>query len=284
MAKVKNPLFSLLAKGALSRTLAFFRQSGSSIAKTFAKTPNIKSFAQLNWRTMYQKAIALWHALAPSEKALWESLARPLHMTGFAYFISQALKPNPGLYLPLAGGTMQGDILMSSHALSGLPSPAGGTNAATRAYVDNQDALLSLKPTGARVTRSNAQTIATGNWYALSFDTETYDTGSYWSAGAPTRLTVPGTGYYLIIGRNGFAAHGTGNRGIAFRKSGTTDVASYFGANLGAGSGCDQLLVSMQPLSAGDYLELMVFQASGGNLNTLTGTDKPEFSIVRLPL
>ncbi|GAJ19563.1 unnamed protein product, partial [marine sediment metagenome] len=35
----------------------------------------------------------LWHALSPEEKAEWESAARPRHMTGYAWFLSQALRP-----------------------------------------------------------------------------------------------------------------------------------------------------------------------------------------------
>ncbi|GAH97344.1 unnamed protein product, partial [marine sediment metagenome] len=55
---------------------------------------------------MYQKCAALWHTLSADEKQEWESLATPKHMTGFAYWQSQCLRPNPGIYLPLQGGTM----------------------------------------------------------------------------------------------------------------------------------------------------------------------------------
>lgn len=86
---------------------------------------------------MYQKAVALWHALSVDEKAEWEALARPRHMTGFAWFMSQALKPNPGLYLPLQGGTMAGDIDMSKHRILRLPLPSDTQEPASKAYHDD---------------------------------------------------------------------------------------------------------------------------------------------------
>lgn len=120
MTKLKNPLFSLRASGSLAKVIAFTRRRRQNIAEKMPVPEDAKSLAQLSWRHMYQKAVALWHALSPAEKQEWESLARPKHMTGFAWFVSQALKPNPGLYLPLQGGTMSGDIAMAGNKVTGL--------------------------------------------------------------------------------------------------------------------------------------------------------------------
>lgn len=62
---------------------------------------------------MYQQCTGLWNLLSPSEKRAWETLATPQHMPGYAMFMSACLKPNPGVYLPLAGGTMTGNIAMA---------------------------------------------------------------------------------------------------------------------------------------------------------------------------
>jgi hypothetical protein len=69
--------------------------------------------------------------VAPSQNAVFDALA---------------LKANAADVLPLAGGTMSGDIDMDGNTLTGLPSAAiGASDATSKQYVDDQDALkLSL--------------------------------------------------------------------------------------------------------------------------------------------
>lgn len=43
---------------------------------------------------------------------------------------------DPGVYLPLAGGTMAGAIIMDGNSVTGLPVPSNPSDAATKAYVD----------------------------------------------------------------------------------------------------------------------------------------------------
>ena len=53
-----------------------------------------------------------------------------------------------------------------------------------------------------KVSRSTTQSISTGGSDTpITFDTEEYDTDSYWTSGAATRLTIPVNGYYLIGGK-----------------------------------------------------------------------------------
>lgn len=137
MAKLSKALFSFSARGSLGKILSFRRKGSQTIVSKIPIVPDAKSLAQLSWRHMYQKAVALWHLLSAEEKAEWESNARPRHMTGFAWFMSQCLKPNPGIYLPLQGGTMQGDIDMATHKIADLPQPTLDQHAATKKYVDD---------------------------------------------------------------------------------------------------------------------------------------------------
>ncbi len=97
---------------------------------------DVKSTAQLSWRHMFLKAVALWHALSAEEKAEWESAATPRHMTGYAWFVSQALRPNPGIYLPLQGGIMQGLIDMDGYAIQDMLDPVAAQDADTKAARD----------------------------------------------------------------------------------------------------------------------------------------------------
>jgi len=137
MTKPKNPLFGFTARGTLGKILSFRRRGSQTIAEKKPIPDDVKSLAQLSWRHMYQKAVALWHALSAEEKQEWESNARSRHMTGFAWFMSQCLRPNPGTYLPLQGGVMQGDIDMDSHNIFSLPAPTLDHHAATKKYVDD---------------------------------------------------------------------------------------------------------------------------------------------------
>ncbi|MBA7581025.1 hypothetical protein ES708_22924 [subsurface metagenome] len=129
MAKLKVPLLSLSAQGRLGKAISFVRRRGKNIAEKKPVVPDAKTLAQLSWRHMFQKVVVLWHALSAAEKLEWESLARPKHMTGYAYFLSQCLRPNPGIYLPLQGGKMSGDVDMDKNRLLKLPTPVDGQEA-----------------------------------------------------------------------------------------------------------------------------------------------------------
>jgi hypothetical protein len=105
-----KPLFSLTAFGQVTRNLIVRRRGSAAVLEQKPYPKDARSSGQLAWRTLYQLAVSLWHTLPAAEKKAWESVATPHHMTGYAYFLSQALRPNPGIYLPLAGGTMTGNV------------------------------------------------------------------------------------------------------------------------------------------------------------------------------
>lgn len=136
MAKLKNCILGLDVSGTIGKAISFVKRQKAQIAEKTPIPEDAKSLAQLSWRTMYQKCTVLWHALSAAEKHTWENLARPLHMTGFAYWQSQCLRPNPGIYLPLQGGTMSGDIDMNGSRILQLLAPVLGHEPATKTYAD----------------------------------------------------------------------------------------------------------------------------------------------------
>lgn len=136
MVKLKNPLLSLGASNTISKAITFVRRRSQNIAEIKPEILDIKSPGQLSWRHMFLKCTALWNALSAAEKEDWESLARSRHMTGYAYWQSQCLRPNPGIYLPLQGGTMQGDIDMDKYRLLKLPLPTDVQEACSKTYHD----------------------------------------------------------------------------------------------------------------------------------------------------
>ncbi len=136
MSKLKNPLLSFGARGSLAKIVSFVRRRRTNIVEKIPLPADAKSYDQLSWRTMFLMARDLWLELSPEEKRTWESAGTTRHLTGYMYFMSQALRPNPGIYLPLLGGTMQGDIAMAAFKIENLPDPAADQDAATKAYVD----------------------------------------------------------------------------------------------------------------------------------------------------
>lgn len=194
MTKPKNPLFGFDARGTLAKVLTFRKRGQQTIAETTPFPKDAKTSAQLSWRVMYQACADLWHTLTAAEKATWESLARRQHMTGYAYYMSQCLRPNPGIYLPLAGGTMSGDIAMASHKITGLPAPTLNPDAATKAYVDaatpTPDYPMKLNPA---ITRW-----VLPGWYAASVVAATATAGRIYY----TPIFVSQTTTYIRLGCN----------------------------------------------------------------------------------
>jgi len=96
-------------------------------------------------------------------------------MTGYAYYMSLCLRPNPGIYLPLAGGTMQGALDMASNQLSGRKLYGA------RAYLNSPQ---SIPPTTLTLVTLDAKT----HDYQGEFDTATY------------KYTATKPGPHLVLG------------------------------------------------------------------------------------
>lgn len=121
---------------------------------------------------------------------------------------------------------------------------------------------------GARAYRSTSQSIATATATSVSFSTTRYDQANFWSAGNPTRLTVPETGTYMIFGHVIYDVNSTGYRLTRLRLNGTTYLA---GDSKPAVSGDVTVasVATMYRLTASDYVELVVFHSVGASLNLL---------------
>lgn len=265
MAKTKKPLFSFGATGGLGDVLSFARRMKLNIAERKPIPVDAQSPPQLAWRHMFLKCRDLWHALAAAEKQEWESAARPKHMTGYAWFISQCLRPNPGIYLPLQGGTMQGDIDMAKHRLLKLPIPTANQEAATKKYHDDNLPIGGYTE-GARVYHSVSQSIPHNTVTALAFNSERYDTDTIHDPVTNnSRLTCKTAGKYLIIGSIQFNAHATGWRALGIKIKGVSFLTF---ASVGLRSDnvwiCDT--ASVWDLAVNDYVELCTQQTSGAAL------------------
>lgn len=282
MAKLKNPLLSLGAIGRVTKAITFVRRRKTNIVETYPLPDDPKTLAQLSWRHMYQKAVALWHALSSAEQQDWQSQASRRHMTGFAWFMSQALKPNPGLYLPLQGGTMSGDIDMAKNKLLKLPLPTDSQEAASKTYVDTAVAAAGYNQ-GARAYHNANQSIPNSTYATLAFNSERYDTDAiHDNATNNSRLTCKTAGKYLIIGLFEWGTNVNGGRWIGLYLNGTTYIGTLRVAV--AADGSVTCLVSViNDLNINDYVELQCFQDSGGALNVrYVPQSSPEFMMQRI--
>lgn len=131
----------------------------------------------------------------------------------------------------------------------------------------------------ARVYNSGAFTHnSTGNFLAITFDSERWDTGGLHSTAANTsRLTVAIAGLYVIHGHAQWDSNTTGVRILGIRINGTTDIAQE---RRWASVGTFEMGVTTQyKLAVSDYIELMAFQNSGANRTiNAVANHSPEFA------
>jgi hypothetical protein len=125
---------------------------------------------------------------------------------------------------------------------------------------------------------------STGNWLAVTFNSERSDPYAMHSTSSNTsRITVPISGWYLVTGHIRFAANATGYRQAAIRYGGSNYLALQADNNPDGANTTIMSLATLYYLAASDYIELVAFQDSGGNLNVVsTAQYSPELAVMRL--
>lgn len=138
--------------------------------------------------------------------------------------------------------------------------------------ISEAQAILSgLGASGFRINRGSNQSIPDTTNTAISFTSEIYDFGGWWSSG--TTATVPAgaipAGYTTIVAelvaRAFFASNATGYRRIDILVNGSVVARKTVGANATAGT--DDETTDFVEVAAGDTITLEVTQTSGGALN-----------------
>lgn len=129
------------------------------------------------------------------------------------------------------------------------------------------DSIGTYNQPRARIYNSSTQSISTATLTTLTFNSERYDTGAMHSTSTNTsRLTVPKPGVYLVGGHVEFAANATGQRGLYLYLNGAT----YLAYDIHDASAANETAVTVSTVDqfvVGDYVELRVYQSSGGMLN-----------------
>jgi hypothetical protein len=173
--------------------------------------------------------------------------------------------------------TAAGDIIVGTGSGTFDNLPIGTTNQVLTAdttvspYKVKWATPASSTPTyvGVSAYKSASQAITNTTFTAITFDTESFDTDAFHNNSTNTsRFTVPSgkAGKYLISGTVAFQA-GTGAREVAYYKNG---AALNYGPTLPAPAGALGAYIPISyvaNLAVSDYIEIFVYQNSGGNLN-----------------
>ena len=125
-----------------------------------------------------------------------------------------------------------------------------------------------------------------GNWQTLSFNSERWDTANLHDTATNTsRLNAPAAGkYYIFTNITWETPLGSGLWGLRILLNGKTPIAEQTLPNNGASYRTSMSVGTLYALAAGDYVEVQVFQNSGGFLavKQITATS-PEFGMTKVP-
>lgn len=152
------------------------------------------------------------------------------------------------------------------------PTRAAGSQLTAPIYEDDvTDGVTFLaNPPIFKGTQSGAQSIANSTVTALLLGTEARDTYNGHSTSVNTsRYTSQRDGAYQVTGYYAAAANATGIRLVRLAKNGTYIAPSQTSVPTAGTSIDTNIMVTAEiELVTGDYVEVTVFQTSGGALNT----------------
>jgi hypothetical protein len=138
---------------------------------------------------------------------------------------------------------------------------------------------------GAMASHNANQSISNASFTTLAFNGEVFDTDAFHdNATNNSRLTVPiGKGGYYLVGFDGwFNTNAVDVRFVRLLKNGTDELARDGKAGI-SGNGTPLNFTTLVSLAAADYLQVQVYQASGGALDLLS-TDywSPRFWLMKV--
>lgn len=185
-----------------------------------------------------------------------------------------------------SGGETWLDVVVGSTTLGCDFSKQGAAQQQRRKLVN-----LPFVPSdeiSARVYNSTYLSIPNNTETTLTFDSERWDTDEIHSTVSNTsRLTAPTAGKYFIYAHVRFSQNPTGRRLLRLKLGApATHLATQDAPGFSAATDSTFLSVSTHyQLAAGDYVEAVVIQSSGGQLDVIgdVSDSPPEVGMVKLP-
>ena len=137
--------------------------------------------------------------------------------------------------------------------------------------VDNPYTLQQIDPTFkrpvVRASRNTGQNISSGVATPIQFTTEDFDSHAMWAVGSPSVFTIPIAGLYLFGINVGWQASASAVREVFFRQNGSIELQRYSNLKSDVAVAFHGYDMTYQwYFSAGDTLEAVAFQTSGGVL------------------
>ena len=146
----------------------------------------------------------------------------------------------------------------------------------TQAIAERVTALHTLldTPPRAKASRSSALATANSSWLTVPWTVEDWDTDNMVDVGAaPSRVTCKTAGRYDVRASVSWYPNSSGVRIVAIARNGQSVVNPDSRVPPASGGwGTSHQLADEITLNVGDYLEIRVFQTSGGNLNLDTSS------------
>ncbi len=133
--------------------------------------------------------------------------------------------------------------------------------------------FLQAKPI-AQLRQTSSQTLTTGTFTPIQFQAEAFDldpdgVGGHDNSTNNSRYTARYRGYYVVGGLVTFNPNGTGARHVGLRVNGVDLVGSFKSVVPSAAEVIGASPHTMRIyLDVNDYVEVLAYQASGGNLGT----------------
>ena len=125
-----------------------------------------------------------------------------------------------------------------------------------------------------------------GEWQSLTFNSERWDTAKLHETTTNTgQLKAPVAGtYYIFANVSWDSPLGIGVWGVRLRLNGKTIIAEQTQPSTQSPFPISMSLGTLYALGAGDYVEVQVFQNTGGSLmiRSIAATS-PEFGMARIP-
>lgn len=140
---------------------------------------------------------------------------------------------------------------------------------------------------GCKATRAGTFAIPNNAITPVQWNSELFDTDAFHSGGGanPERITIPSgvglpaLGVYAVVSMLYFAQDGTGTRAAGFRVNGVGGVAVEVATNPNP-RGTGLAICDIFQLAPNDFVDVIAFQTSGGNLNIVATTGQtPSFSL-----